>query len=344
MENIFYNALAIYFEGNYLQLSKLKNKFKNWKKAFDFLSKERKIIPSDLPEKEWEKLERLKIDLLLLEDSNYPLLLKEISHPPLGIYVRGKLNSNKPSLAVVGTRKSTAEGKELARKFSFELARAKIQIVSGLALGIDASAHRGCLDAGEQTIAVLANGLERIYPRFNEKLGKEIIEKGGAIISEYPIGSPTLPYRFLERNRIISGLSKGVLVIEAPQNSGSLVTAHFGLEQNRDIFVIPGPVNHPNFVGSHQLIRNGGELVTEPKQILESLNVKFNVSPQNDNKLLLTPEEKAIFKFLQEIAVPVETDKIIEAVDLEASVVNRILSFMVIKNIIKETDKGYIIS
>lgn len=341
MEKIFYNALAICFEGNYLQLSKLKKEFKSWKKAFEFLPENKKLIS---PEEEWEKLRKLNIDLLLFEDSNYPPLLREIPHPPFGIYVRGILNIDKPLFAIVGTRKPTIEGRELARKFSSELAKAGLQIASGLALGIDASAHRGCLDAGGQTIAVLANGVEKIYPRFNEKLGKEIIEKGGAIISEYPVNSPTLPYRFLERNRIISGLSRGILVIEAPKNSGSLVTAHFGLEQNRDVFVVPGPVNHPNFVGSHQLIRSGGELVTDPQQILESLNIKIDNKSQINSKLLLTEEEKIIFEFLKKIAVPVETDKIIEAVGLEASAVNRLLGFMMIKNIIKETDKGYIIS
>lgn len=342
MEKIFYNALAVCFGGNYIQLSKLKKEFKSWKKAFDFLPKSKKIVS---PEEEWKKLEKLKISLSLFEDNTYPPLLREISHPPFGIYVKGIFDPNKPSLAIVGTRKSTIQGKEIAKKFSFELSRAGLQIISGLALGIDAAAHRGCLDAGGQTIAVLANGLEKIYPRFNEKLGKEIIEKEGAIISEYPIGTPILPYRFLERNRIISGLSRGVLVVEAPKNSGSLVTARFGLEQNRDIFVIPGPINHPNFAGSNQLIREGGELVVEPQQILESLNIEFNNNKQKKEKeLILTKEEKIIFEFLKEIAVPVETDKIIEAVGFKAPIVNQLLSFMVIKNIIKETDKGYTIS
>ena len=130
-------------------------------------------------------------------------------------------------------------------------------IVSGLAFGIDAASHKGCLEANGATIAVLGNGLDAIYPVSNEKLGKNIIASGGALVSEYPLGTPSLPQHFIERNRLISGLSLGIVVIEAPKVSGALATARFAFEQNREVFVVPGPANHRNFYGSPQLLRNG---------------------------------------------------------------------------------------
>ena len=200
------------------------------------------------------------------------------------------------AIAIVGTRRATPDGKSTARRFAAELARAGIVIVSGLAFGVDAAAHEGCLDAEGKTVAVLACGLANIYPRNNEPLAKKILAQGGAIISEYPPDMPAYPSRFLERNRIVSGLSKGTLVIEAPERSGSLATARFALEQNRDVFVVPGPIAHPNFKGSHALIRQGAELVTTPEDILESYGIAREKSIGAE--FAGTPEEKAILEFL----------------------------------------------
>ena len=176
-------------------------------------------------------------------------------------------------IAIVGTRRATPEGKIIAKRFARELTSYGIPIASGLAFGIDAAAHEECVATGGATIAVLAGGLDAIYPGSNAALAQKILARHGCIISEYPLGSPPLPYRFLERNRIISGISRGTLVVEAPENSGSLATARYALEANREVFVVPGSTLHPNFKGSHRLIRQGAELVTTPEEIFEAYGI-----------------------------------------------------------------------
>ena len=181
-----------------------------------------------------------------------------------------------------------------------------------------------------------------IYPRNNESLAKKIIAQGGAIISEYPPDMPAYPSRFLERNRIVSGLSRGTLVIEAPERSGSLATARFALEQNRDVFVVPGPITHPNFKGSHALIRQGAELVTVPEEILESYGImKEQVAAP---EFAGSPEEKIIFEFLAASAKSQDIDKITEATKLQPHIANRITSTLFIKGFIKEQGDGYVIN
>lgn len=337
MEEIFYHAIASTLRGDYRRIGKLKEQFENWEEVFRAAGKE-----FGDPVRNWEELKKLNIELILLENPSYPALLREISYSPFGIYVLGNPDIlNNLSLAVVGTRRATSAGKDLARKFSASIARAGPQIVSGLALGIDAAAHFGCLEAGGKAVAVLGNGLDHFYPRFNEKLGTRIIREGGVVLSEYPPGTPTLPHHFLERNRIVSGLTQGVLVVEAPGESGALVTARFALEQNRDVFVIPGPVTHSNFEGSHQLIRAGAELVTSPDEILAALNVDFDKSTIKPSPEFLRGEEKIIFELLKKSAEPLEIDKIAEMTNLEIQSVSRFVSFLIINKAIKETERGY---
>jgi DNA processing protein len=246
-------------------------------------------------------------------------------------------------IAVVGTRRATPDGKNTARRFAAELARAGIVIVSGLAFGVDAAAHEGCLNAGGKTLAVLACGLANIYPKNNEALAEKIIAQGGAIISEYPPDMPAYPSRFLERNRIVSGLSKGTLVIEAPERSGSLATARFALEQNRDVFVIPGQITHPNFKGSHELIRQGAELVTTPEHILAAEGML-----KEDKKMLdtseLAPEEALVVHFLRESGAAQDIDKISVAAKLQPHIANQTVSFLLIKGMISERGDGYVIN
>jgi DNA processing protein len=295
------------------------------------------------PEAEWKKLAEQNIELILREDECFPPLLREIPHPPFGIYIKGVLPRNdQMAIAIVGTRRATPDGKSAARRFGAELARAGIVIASGLAFGVDAAAHEGCLDAGGRTVAVLACGLGHIYPRNNELLAKKILGSGGAIISEYPPDMPAYPSRFLERNRIVSGLSKGTLVIEAPERSGSLATARFALEQNRDVFVVPGSIAHPNFKGSHALIRQGAELVTTPEDILESYSI---IKEKTATATFAgTPEEKAILKFLAACAAPADIDKITEATKLQPHTANQTVSFLLIKGMIREDSSGYMIN
>lgn len=283
---------------------------------------------------------------LSMEVSAYPRLLKEIPNPPPKIYVMGELPRNRPSVAIVGTRKATAEGRELARKWARQLAASGAVVVSGLAMGIDAAAHEGALEAGGITVAVLACGLDSIYPRQNEKLAKRILESGGAIISEYPEGTPSYPDQFLARNRIVSGLSVAVIVVEAPERSGSLATARLAAEQGREVFVAPGSVNNFNYRGSHKLIRDGARLAGSVEDILEDLGMKIpNPKLQITNKLqtknIKDKSQLFIYRTVQKAGEPLSIDKIIKLTKLEPQTVNQAMAFLTIAGIIKETEKGY---
>ncbi|MBI5079546.1 DNA-protecting protein DprA [Candidatus Wolfebacteria bacterium] len=292
-----------------------------------------------------------KIKTAKFNKDGYPSLLKEIPCSPLQINILGKLpGEEKPRVAIVGTRKATAEGLMLARKISRQLSELGAVIVSGLAMGIDTAAHEGALDGKSETIAVLACGLHAIYPRQNENLAKRIIEAGGAIVSEYPIGTPALPNQFLERNRIVSGLSLATIVIEAPISSGALVTARLAAEQGREVFVFPGPINHPNYRGSHKLIRDGARLVVSVEDILEDLPAETfpkNSTESKQQKLILEKiidkNQSLILKIIQEAGRPINIDKITELTKLEPKVISQNIAVLVINEIIKETEKGYAI-
>jgi DNA processing protein len=337
-EELFYNALNVALDSDYKKIEVLQSKFSSWEAAWQELMRAKKTLPD--PQKEWQGAERLGVRLMFRESPLYPPLLKEIPQPPFGIYVLGTLpQENLKTLAIVGTRKATVEGKGLAKKFAAELAERGFAIISGLALGIDAAAHEGCLEAKGKTVAVLGNGLDYFYPRTNERLAKRILAEGGSIISEYPIGAKPLPYRFLERNRIVSGLADGVLVVEAPENSGALVTANHALDQNRQVFVIPGPISHPNYIGSNRLIRSGAELVTKTEDILEAFNIETSAektSPENFE----TPEEQKVYEALKKFSEPASIDKILAITDLSASEANRAITYLIIKNVVKETGGG----
>ncbi len=339
-ENVFYHAITVGAGGDYGTIRRARRGCTNWRHVYEKISAGEKI--SD-PEAEWEKLATRNIQLIAREDAEFPALLREIPHPPFGIYVKGSLPKNgRLVIAIVGTRRATPDGKNTARRLAVDLARAGTVIVSGLAFGIDAAAHEGCLDAGGKTIAVLACGLAQVYPRNNESLAKKILDRGGAIISEYPPDMPAYPSRFLERNRIVSGLSKGAVVIEAPERSGSLATARFALEQNRDIFVVPGPITHSNFKGSHALIRQGAELVTRAEDILESYGMIKDQAPVVE--FAGTSEEKMILKFLATMTAPQDIDKIIAATKLQPHIANQTVSTLFIKGILKEQNDGYVIN
>ena len=297
------------------------------------------------------------INIINKEDSRYPALLKEIPDAPEKIYVLGELPldppANGPKIAIVGTRKATDQGKIIAKKLAEKLANLGVIIVSGLAMGIDTAAHEGAIAANGKTIAVLANGLDKIYPAQNENLAKKILELNGAIISEYEPGKPALEHQFLERNRIVSGLSVATIVIEAPERSGSIVTARLAAEQGREVFVFPGPVNHPNYAGSHKLIRDGARLVSSIEDILEDLNINqiSNIKNQNDkskfkNKINNIKDENQllVFEIIEKAGRPLNIDKIIEITKLEPQIANQAIAFLTIQGIIKETEKGYIIS
>lgn len=332
-ETFYYNAVNAALKTDWNRLRRAKEKYGSWENAWRRISPE---SPGINPEDEWQKLRKPCIRLVLLEDKDYPALLRETPCPPWGIYVRGTLPPMK-SIAVVGTRKATEDGKETAAEFARHLSEAGLGVVSGLALGIDAAAHAGALQTGT-TWAVLANGPDRIYPGWHLKLGARILEAGGGILSEYPPSSPPLQYRFLERNRIVSGLCRGTLVVEAPENSGALVTAKFALDQNRELFVIPGPAKHPNFRGSHSLIRAGAELVTKPEDILVSLGISETPSAKT---FFSSAEERMVMNVLRRAGKPLNIDKIIELANLGTQTVNQTLSFLIVRGVLKETGEGY---
>ncbi|PIU98348.1 DNA-protecting protein DprA [Candidatus Wolfebacteria bacterium CG03_land_8_20_14_0_80_40_12] len=293
-----------------------------------------------------------KIKTISIESPYYPLLLKEIPNPPLKIHILGELaEEQKLKIAIVGTRKATTEGRAIAKKIAQQLAEIDIVVVSGLAMGIDAASHEGALLGNGPTMAVLACGLDTIYPRQNENLARKILARGGAIISEYPIGSASFPSQFLERNRIISGLSAATVIIEAPERSGSLATANWAAEQGREIFVVPGPINHPNYKGSHKLIRDGARLISSVEDILEDLgleNSKFEIlnSKQIQNSKIQNIKDEnqlLVIKIIQEAGQPLSIDRIIELAKLEPQVINQTMAILVINGFIKETEKGYTI-
>ena len=207
------------------------------------------------------------INIININEREYPQVLKEIYDPPISLYVKGNIEKlNNKNIGIVGCRECTTYGKKSAEYFAYNLSKQNIKIVSGLAKGIDSYAHLGSLNTGN-TIAVLGNGLDIIYPKENLELANEIIKRGGTIISEYPCGTKPDKMKFPARNRIISGISSGIIVIEAKEKSGTLITVDFALEQGRDVFVVPGNINSINSVGTNDLIKQGARLVTTYEDI-----------------------------------------------------------------------------
>ena len=231
--------------------------------------KTRAIVPKHI-----EYMQKNNIDIINIDVESYPQQLKNIYDAPISLYIKGKKEIlNNKALAIVGCRQASEYGKKAAKYFAYNLAKNNFNIVSGLAKGVDSYAHVGSLcvenkqDCGK-TIAVVGNGLDTIYPSENSKLAEQIIKSGGAIISEYPLGTKPDKMNFPARNRIISGISNGVIVVEAKEKSGTLITVDFALEQGRDVFVVPGNINSVNSVGTNDLIKQGAKLVTTYKDII----------------------------------------------------------------------------
>lgn len=222
-------------------------------------------------EKDLQWREQNNCFIVPIWDPQYPALLKQIHNAPPILYVRGNLRFlNQPQIAMIGTRKPNPQAKELARQFGRHFSKAGLCITSGLAIGIDAASHEGALEETGSTLAVLGNGLDTVYPASHRNLALKIAE-AGALVSEFPIGTPAAPNHFPRRNRIISGLSVGVLVVEAALKSGSLITARLALEQGREVFAIPGSIHNPLAKGCHALIREGAKLVETAEHVLEEI-------------------------------------------------------------------------
>lgn len=241
--------------------------------------------------------------VITLADENYPYFLKQIYDPPIVLFVKGSLNNlnENKSLAVVGSRKASHYIREVLRKIISELKGQNITIVSGMAVGVDTCAHQSALDNGLNTIAVIGSGFDNIYPERNRTLYKDIINSGGAIISEYFPSQKAAPWTFPRRNRIISGLSQGTLVGEAGLKSGALITAKLCLDQNRELMCIPGMVTNPNTEGTYKLIKEGAAVVTKAEDIFHQLNWDYINSFESENKNIepeLLENDQKIFKLL----------------------------------------------
>jgi len=290
-----------------------------------------------LPEALFEQLTKENIDILTINDEAYPPQLKEIASAPPVLYLRGDQNilSNK-SIAIVGSRKFTEYGQRVTENLTRDLVRAGLTIVSGLALGIDGIAHRAALDAGGITAAVLGTGIDNatIYPREHFNLAQRIIENGGALITEQPPKTPSLKQNFPARNRIMAGLALGTLVVEAAESSGSLITANFALEQNREVFSVPGDIFSPQSTGANLLIKKGARLVTSAADILEEFSLSHAQA-----KLPLkifepkTDEEKTLWKVLSN--EPLHIDKISKVTKLDTAAVASVLSSLEIEGAVK---------
>jgi DNA processing protein len=288
---------------------------------------------------------------ITIQDSIYPSLLKEISDSPLALFVDGDPGIlSSPQLAIVGSRNPSHTGMDNAYDFAKYLAQAGLIITSGFACGIDTQSHKGALAGKGKTIAVMGTGLDKIYPAQNKVLAREILDQGGALISEFPIGTPAKAENFPHRNRIISGLSIGTLVVEATIRSGSLITARLAIEHGREVFAIPGSIHNPLARGCHALIRQGAKLIETAQDILEELWPLAAVSvnevcsrPIEIEKVLINKLDSEYLKLLEYIgyeATPV--DMLVERSGLKTNNVSSMLLILELEGHIKSTPGGYV--
>lgn len=294
-------------------------------------------------DQELEWLQQDQRHVITCMDARYPKLLREIDTPPLLLFIHGNADYlSQPQLAIVGSRNPTTIGMEIAEQFATALSASGLVITSGLAIGIDTAAHLGALQFGV-TMAVLGTGLNNIYPARNAELAAQIVENG-ALISEFPLQTPPLKTNFPRRNRIISGLSVGVLVIEASLYSGSLITARLAGEQGREIFAVPGSIHNPLSHGCHRLIRDGAKLVEQATDILEELKItspkSTAISDQQNVEKLLDTKHKALLSCIGFVAT--STDLILKRSRLAPAEVSTMLLFLELQGIIKREVGGYV--
>jgi DNA processing protein len=296
------------------------------------------------PDEEWEKLKRNNINIIHFNHPDYPKLLKEISNPPFLLYIKGNADSlDFPAVAIVGARRASEYGLHIARTLAKDLAASGITVVSGMAFGIDSSAHRGALDAEGKTIAVLGDSLDdqSIYPRNNFNLSREIIENG-ALVSEYSVQTIAGKLTFPARNRIIAGLTLGTIVVEAESKSGALITARMALEANREVFSVPGSILSPQSAGTNELIKNGARVVTGIKDILEELDLAGKTLENKSVPKETNKTEEKILKILS--GDPIHIDNVAKLTKLQITVLASTLSMMEIKGWVKNIGgQNYII-
>ena len=352
LERLWYLALALVPGMGPLRFRLVCERFGSPEKVFYASEKELKAIglPASLTKlpaphealskakKEYERLRCMEADFLILEDPAYPPLLRHISDPPPVLFYKGSLAWGDYLLAVVGSRAATSYGKRITKEWVKEIVRAEVTIVSGLARGIDTAAHEAALEGGGRTIAVLGCGLDQDYPLGNRRLAQRITEKG-TLLTEFPLGTRPRPQNFPVRNRIISGLSQAVLVVEASPRSGSLITARLAAEQGREVMAVPGSVYSYRSHGCHRLIREGALLVDRPEQILEVLglsDLSFGSGlgdSRAKERLTLDPEEAKVWQVME--VYPLHLDEIAYRAGVEVSQVSGILLALELKGIVQ---------
>jgi DNA processing protein len=286
-------------------------------------------------DQEWKKVQQQNVQVLTWDDHDYPHNLRQTPHPPPVLFVRGELISQDTcAVAIVGTRRASSYGREVAYTLTRELVQQGVTIVSGLALGIDAIAHQTAVDAGGRTVAVLGSGVDQIYPSSNRSLAQAIMKKG-AVVSEYPIGTKPEATNFPPRNRIISGLSLCVIVIEAGQRSGALITANFAAEQGREVFAVPGSILHPGSVGCNQLIQNGATPLLSVDDVLSQLELD-RVMAQSEVRQSVTadPAESQLLNHLS--GEPKHVDELVHEITLAAGQINSLLIMMELKGLVRQ--------
>ncbi|WNR46633.1 DNA-processing protein DprA [Paenibacillus roseipurpureus] len=290
-------------------------------------------------EQKLEMYHRQAIQIVTRLDEDYPAQLQEIAQPPWVLYVKGDVKQLlRPHLGIVGTRTPTLYGKRIAEEWGASLSRSGFSIVSGLARGIDSKAHIGALQGSGKTVAVLGCAINTIYPRENALLYRQI-EQGGAIISEYPIGTGMRPGMFPQRNRIIAGLSLGVMVVEAAEDSGSLITVEFAVDASRDVFAVPGPIHSRQSSGVHKLLKDGAKLVTRVEEIVEEYKhihpkVKINEEIKLETSLSLSNDEVEIVRMVSE--TPISIDTLLEDTQFTFGHLHAVLLSLVLKKAIKQ--------
>ncbi len=281
-------------------------------KSKDFEKQFNKRIIFDKAEKELNQIVKKGFGIVTIEDETYPSNLRNIPDPPLFMYYKGNItHEDINSIGIVGTRTPSNHGKEIAYKLAHDLSSAGIIVVSGLAKGIDSNGHKGCVDNKKRTIAVLGSGIDIIYPYENRKLAEKIIENQGLILSEFPIGNKPERFNFPQRNRIIAGITLGIVVVQSPEDSGSLITAKFANDYGRSIFAIPGSPNSKLYKGSNQLIKDGAILVENANDIIEQ--IKYELSPirKDINNIMEKKREKSkIDKNYEIVKETILTDEI----------------------------------
>ncbi len=286
---------------------------------------------------ELARIQEYGVTVITQADSFYPKLLREIHDPPTVLYVWGQLlEKDQHAIGIVGSRKTTHYGIESARKLSYQLAYSGLTVISGLARGIDTAAHQGALAAKGRTIAVIGSGFQFLYPPENQELAEKIAAGNGAVVSEFSITVQPDRQTFPMRNRIISGWSFGLLVVEAGLNSGALISANMALEQGRTVYAVPGPIDRPNSMGSNKLIQNGAKLVMDAADILDDLGTLFRHEPEliRSAPIDLTDEQTAVYNAITDDETPI--DRIVQNAKLPTGKVLSTLLALEMKRLVKQ--------